>query len=95
VIAGALAAGILFFSRRLGFLAAVLALTVAFARVYAGVHYPGDVVGGLILGTLVATVLSLLLRRPVLSLVDRLAATPLRPLLISTGPSRPSRSRLT
>jgi membrane-associated phospholipid phosphatase len=88
VIAGALAAGILFFSRGLGLLAAVLALTVAFARVYAGVHYPGDVIAGLVLGTLIATAIALLLRRPATALAARLAATPLRPLLTATGRSR-------
>jgi undecaprenyl-diphosphatase len=32
-------------------LAALLALAMGFSRVYVGVHYPSDVVGGLLLGT--------------------------------------------
>jgi membrane-associated phospholipid phosphatase len=40
----------------------VLAAAVAFSRVYVGVHYPLDVLGGAILGVLVAVGLRLLTR---------------------------------
>jgi undecaprenyl-diphosphatase len=39
----------------------VLAAAIAFSRVYVGVHYPLDVLGGAMLGVLVATALRLLL----------------------------------
>jgi undecaprenyl-diphosphatase len=34
-----------------------LAVAMAFSRVYVGVHYPGDVLAGAVLGVLVATAL--------------------------------------
>ncbi len=41
----------------------VLAAAVAFSRVYVGVHYPLDVIGGAILGALVAIALRFLAQR--------------------------------
>jgi undecaprenyl-diphosphatase len=41
----------------------VLAAAVAFSRVYVGVHYPLDVIGGAILGTLIAVALRWLVQR--------------------------------
>ena len=43
-----------FASPRLAPMLYVLAAAVAFSRVYVGVHYPLDVIGGAMLGTLVA-----------------------------------------
>jgi undecaprenyl-diphosphatase len=40
----------------------LLATAIAFSRVYVGVHYPSDVLGGAVLGVLVATALPLLAR---------------------------------
>lgn len=75
VIAGAACVGLWFVSRRLGVAAGVIAATLALARVYVGVHYPADVVVGLILGGTVAALIWELFRRPGARLVGRLRAS--------------------
>jgi membrane-associated phospholipid phosphatase len=48
----------LFLSRRWGVVLGIAALTIGVARVWAGVHYPGDVLaGGIIAGLAAAEVL--------------------------------------
>lgn len=48
-----------------------LAALMAFARVFVGAHYPGDVLGGAVLGALTSLVLAILSeRRPVADLLD-------------------------
>ncbi|AQS68874.1 phosphatase PAP2 family protein [Streptomyces pactum] len=54
----ALAVALFVASRRFGIAAIVLAVFGGFIRVYMGVHYPTDVVGGFALGTAVALLLS-------------------------------------
>ncbi|GAA3393052.1 phosphatase PAP2 family protein [Streptomyces roseoviridis] len=73
-MAMAIAVGVFVASRRFGLAAIGLALAEAFCRVYMGVHYPTDVVGGLALGTAVALLLAplaLALLTPVVSAVAR------------------------
>ncbi len=43
-----------FYFRRFAALAWGIAAAVAFSRIYVGVHYPGDVLGGAIIGALIA-----------------------------------------
>src|SRR2546428_463519 len=55
---GAVAVGLLLTRRRLGIVMAAFAVLMAFARVYVGAHYPGDVVAGLALGGVTAFVVN-------------------------------------
>lgn len=85
VLAGAVAAGLWLVSRRLGLVATVAAVVLAFARVYIAAHYLHDVVVGLAVGAAVALVGWWLVRRPLTAVVARLAMTRLRPLVASGG----------
>jgi undecaprenyl-diphosphatase len=83
-MAGAVAVGLLIASRRLGYVAAVLAVLMAADRVYVGAHYPVDVLAGLVVGGVVAGVLQL--AAPVSArALERLTHGPLRPLLVARG----------
>lgn len=88
VMAGAVAVGLVFVSRRLATLAVVAALAMAFARVYIAAHYPVDVAIGLALGAAVAVAVHLAAHRVIASavaaLVDR--GSWLRPLLTAAPP---------
>ncbi|MFF8914847.1 phosphatase PAP2 family protein [Streptomyces sp. NPDC015032] len=79
-IAAAAAVAIWLTDRRLGAIAVPAALLMAASRVWIGVHYPHDVLIGLVAGALVAWPLTIAARRcaPV---VVRLSESPLRPLV--------------
>ncbi|MET7747338.1 phosphatase PAP2 family protein [Micromonospora sp. NPDC005367] len=70
-VAGALAVATLLLARRIGLVALPVAALAAFSRVFVGVHYPHDVVAGLLLGTGVVLLLVPLLVRPVAVLLRR------------------------
>lgn len=76
VMAGAVAAGVALVSWRLGLVAAVAALLMAFARVYVGAHYPWDVLAGLAFGAFVVLVGWLVLGRVLTRLVEWVAGRP-------------------
>ena len=85
-MAGAAAAGLLIASRKLGLIAIIAALLMAFARVYVGAHYPGDVLAGLAIGAAVAVLGWLVVRAPITHAATRLRAQPtLRPLLVTAA----------
>jgi membrane-associated phospholipid phosphatase len=82
--AGAVAVGLLFAGRRRwGAIAVACAAVMAFARVYVGVHYPGDVIAGLALGAAVALLGQLLVVPLLTRLGAAVATTSLRPLVTS------------
>jgi undecaprenyl-diphosphatase len=89
VMAGAVAVGLLFVSRRLAVLATAAALVMAFARVYIGAHYPSDVAVGLLLGAVVALVVHLAAHHVVARAVTAAVRNDnrLRPLLTASPPA--------
>jgi undecaprenyl-diphosphatase len=76
VMAGAVAAGLLLVSRRLGRAAVAAAVLMAFARVYIAAHYPWDVAAGLALGAAVALLGWLAMRLPLTALTTWLRRQP-------------------
>ncbi|MGW2821595.1 phosphatase PAP2 family protein [Streptomyces sp. NPDC001443] len=70
----AIGVGLFVTNRRFGLLGIALAMLEGFCRVYMGVHYPTDVVGGFALGTAVALLLSppaMLMLTPLMKAVER------------------------
>ncbi|MFF5725146.1 phosphatase PAP2 family protein [[Kitasatospora] papulosa] len=77
-MAMAIAVGLFVANRKFGLVAIGLALVEGFCRVYMGVHYPTDVIGGLALGTAVALLLAplaMMLLTPLVGAVARTGAT--------------------
>jgi undecaprenyl-diphosphatase len=73
-VAVGIAAGMWFYNRRLGAYFFLVAALVALARVYVGVHYPADVLGGAAIGVIGASI-TLGVRHllaPLISLILRL-----------------------
>lgn len=81
-----LAVGLLLVDRQLGAIAVLVAVLQGFARLYVGVHYPTDVLGGFALGALIVLALSPLALRALLPAVRAVERTPLRPLVVA-GPT--------
>lgn len=85
-IAGASALALVLVRRALVRLTAPLALLMAFSRVFVGVHYPHDVVAGLLLGTVVAFTVVRLGTRPAVRLVEAMRASSASTARWLTGP---------
>ncbi|MBI1379152.1 MAG: phosphatase PAP2 family protein [Frankiales bacterium] len=91
VTAGAAAAGLWIIGRYAGprtrglaVTGTVLAVLLAFARVYVGAHYPGDVVAGLLVGAMISVLGWLAVGRLLTALVTRLAGyRSFRPLVVA------------
>lgn len=83
---GAVAVGLWFVNRRIGIVALIGGVFMAVARVYAGAHYPGDVLAGLALGGIVAAAGAIVLVPLLSRLGTWTATTPLRPLVTRATP---------
>ena len=88
---GAVAVGLLFTNRRWGTIAAVLAIVMAFTRVYVGAHYPGDVLAGLALGGTVAAVGRFVVVPGLIRVASWMSRTVLHPLVSGATPRIASR----
>lgn len=86
IIAGAIVVGLWILNRKFGITALVLAVLLAFGRIYSGVHYPSDTIVGLLAGAAMGAIIVLALRRPLTALFRQLERTPLA-ILIRARPA--------
>lgn len=83
-----IAVAVFLYDRAVGSVFLALAAVVAISRVVIGAHYPGDVLGGLVVGAAAAAIVVRFGRRPLLALVaffERLTDPLVRPIWHRTG----------
>jgi hypothetical protein len=93
VIGGAIAGGLWCVHRRAAVVATVLAVLLAFARVYAGVHYPSDTVVGLLFGATITVVIVVAAGRPATRAAYALSSTRAAWIVTADREHLPGRSR--
>jgi undecaprenyl-diphosphatase len=91
----AMAVGLFVANRRFGLIGLGLALLEGFCRVYLGVHYPTDVIGGFALGTAVALLLSPLATALLTPLMKAIEDSPRAGRLIRARGARPAEAAIT
>jgi undecaprenyl-diphosphatase len=84
----ALAVGLLLVDRRLGLVGIGLAFFEGFLRVFMGVHYPSDVLGGYALGTATVLLLAPVAMAVLTPFTHALTRTALRPVVVAARTSR-------
>lgn len=84
----AIGVGLFLAHRKAGLVGIALALLEGFARVFLGVHYPTDVIGGFALGTAVALLLSPPLTAVLTALLRTVGRTRWAGRLVWAGPAR-------
>ncbi|MFF8844723.1 phosphatase PAP2 family protein [Streptomyces sp. NPDC015127] len=96
-IAGAAAVALAIAWPRIAVLTVPMALLMAFSRVFVGVHYPHDVLAGLVIGALVAAVCTAALRRPAQALIGTMRTSGAGVVLwfAGPGPAAPGAARPT
>jgi undecaprenyl-diphosphatase len=85
VAAGAVIAGVSLYSWRLGILATLGGLVLAFDLVYVGAQYPADVLVGLVVGAAVALLCYRVVGAPLTAMLSVIAKTPLKRLVLDTS----------
>ncbi|MEV4560932.1 phosphatase PAP2 family protein [Kitasatospora sp. NPDC049285] len=83
----AVAVALLLVDRRLGVAAGALAVLQGFCRLFVGVHYPTDVLGGYALATAVVLLLAPIAMAVLVPLCHAAGRTALRPLLVAAAPA--------
>lgn len=89
VMAGAVIAGLLLYSWRLGSLAALAGLALVFDQLYVGRNQPTDVLVGLVLGAAVALLFYRVVGGPLRTALTLVSRTPLRRLVLESA-ARPA-----
>ncbi|WP_241844402.1 phosphatase PAP2 family protein [Kitasatospora sp. CB01950] len=82
-----IAVALFLINRKLGVAAGALALLQGFCRMYVGVHYPTDVIGGYALATAVVLLLAPIAMAVLVPLCHALSRTALRPLVVAKAPA--------